>query len=105
MAIVFDEPPPTPLPLAVPLALPSENVTFVFSGACSTMSALVIPRPPRLKASAQMPGTSRLAFSSSFGSGASAETGVEVGSAVARVELEPESKASTDVVEPLKTTT
>jgi len=35
----------------------------------------------------------------------SAEVGAEVGSAVARVELEPESKARTEVVEPLKTTT
>ena len=97
--------PPGPLSLAVPAALPPEKLTFVFSGACATTSALVIPRPPRLKASAQIPGTSRLAFSSSFGSGMSAEAGAEVGSAVARVELEPESKARTEVVEPLKTTT
>ena len=33
------------------------------------------------------------------------EVGAEVGSAVARVELEPESKVMIDVVEPLKTTT
>ena len=99
--------PPRPLAPA-PVAVPSEKVTpvfssFIFSATC----AFVVPRTTEANPSAQTVGMSRVALprSSRLGAGVAVEVGVEVGSAVVRVELEPESKARTDVVEPLKTTT
>ena len=99
--------PPGPLPAAA-VAVPLEKVRLVLSSFIfSTTCDFVVPRTTEAKPSAQTVGTSRVAppSSSRLGAGLAAEVGAEVGSAVARGELEPESKVMTDVVEPLKTTT